>query len=269
VVVAAGCGNSRPADPALSGVTSVLVERDGKVVIERYYQGTRASDRLPIFSITKSVTSALVGIAIADGRLSGVDERLPWRTQVTVGQLLSMTAGYAPSVNFKRADPESLADRPLLNRPGTWAYDGGSMDLLADLLARATGMSAADYAQRRLFGPLGITGVRWLGSRGSSGLLLRPRDLLAFGQLYLDHGVWHGKHIVPESWIRLSTRSHVRVRRGLDYGFGWWIRPGSYAGYGYLGQVLAIFPRRDEVVLITSSREDAKPLKLLRRLTRG
>jgi CubicO group peptidase (beta-lactamase class C family) len=268
VVVAAGCGGAGQREPALRGVTSVLLARHGKVVSERYYQGTRPSDRLPIFSITKSVTSALVGIAIADGRLTGIAERLPWRRRVTVGQLLSMTAGYAPSVNFKRTDPESLADRPLLNRPGTFAYDSGSTDLLADLIARATGMSAAEYARRRLFGRMGITAERWPGSRGSSGLLLRPRDLLAFGQLYLDNGVWHGKRIVPASWIRASTRAHALVRRGLDYGLGWWIQPGSYAGYGYLGQVLAIFPRRDEVVLVTSSREDAEPLELVRRLTR-
>jgi CubicO group peptidase (beta-lactamase class C family) len=269
IAAVTGCGGSQAGDPALRGITSVLLERHGKVVIERYYQGTRPSDRLPIFSITKSVTSALVGMAIADGRLSGVDERLPWRRQVTVGQLLSMTAGYARSVSFKRTDPESLADRPLLNRPGTFAYDSGSMDLLADLIARATGMPAAAYARRRLFGPMGITAERWPGSRGSSGLLLRPRDLLAFGQLYLDGGVWHGKRIVPARWIRMSTRAHAVVRRGLHYGFGWWIRSGSYAGYGYLGQVLAVFPGRDEVVLVTSSRENADPLALVRRLTRG
>ncbi|MFL5950144.1 MAG: hypothetical protein ACJ74M_00915, partial [Gaiellaceae bacterium] len=114
-----------------------------------------------------------------------------------------------------------------------------------------------------------ITAERWPGSRGSSGLLLRPRDLLAFGQLYLDGGVWHGKRIVPARWIRLSPRAHAVVRRGLHYGFGWWIRSGSYAGYGYLGQVLAVFRGRDEVVLVTSSRENADPLALVRRLTRG
>src|SRR5436190_17720832 len=153
VVLVTGCSGSRPADNGLRGVTSVLVARHGKVITERYYGGTRADDRLPVFSVTKSFTSALVGLAIADGYLSGVGERLPWRRQVTVGQLLSMTAGYAPSVNFKRADPETLADRPLMNRPGTFAYDSGSMDLLADLVARATGLPAADYARRRLFGP--------------------------------------------------------------------------------------------------------------------
>jgi CubicO group peptidase (beta-lactamase class C family) len=99
--------------------------------------------------------------------------------------------------------------------------------------------------------------------------LLRPRDLLAFGQLYLDGGLWHGKRIVPAAWIRQSTRAHVRVSRGLGYGYGWWIRPGSFAGYGFLGQVLAVVPRRREVVVVTSSRDDAKPLALVRRLSGG
>lgn len=270
VFVVTGCsgGGSEPGGADLRGITSVLVARHGKIVSERYYHGTHADDRLPVFSVTKSVTSALVGLAIADGYLSGVDERLPWRRQVTVGQLLSMTAGFAPSVNFQRTDAVTLADRPLINRPGTFAYDSGSMDLLADLLARATGMSAADYARRRLFGPMGITGLSWPGSRGAAGLILRPRDLLAFGQLYLDGGVWHGKRIVPMRWIRLSTRVHARntPRLGYGYGYGWWIRPHSFEAHGYLGQVLAVYPGRDEVVVITSSREDAKPLELVRRI---
>jgi CubicO group peptidase (beta-lactamase class C family) len=127
-------------------------------------------------------------------------------------------------------------------------------------------MSAAAYARRRLFGPMGISDVRWPGSRGASGLVLRPRDLLAFGQLYLDGGLWHGKRIVPARWVRLSTRVHARIMPRLGYGYGWWIRPHSFAAYGYLGQVLAVYPRRDEVVLVTASREDAKPLELVRRI---
>jgi CubicO group peptidase (beta-lactamase class C family) len=267
-VVVAGCSGSgsQTGSADLRGVTSVLVARHGKIVSERYYHGTHADDRLPIFSVTKSVTSALVGLAIADGYLSGVDERLPWRQQITVAQLLSMTAGFSPSVNFQRADAVTLADRPLINRPGTFAYDSGSTDLIADLLKRATGMSVTEYASRRLFEPMGINVVRWPGSRGASGLVLRPRDLLAFGQLYLDGGVWHGKRIVPARWIRQSTRAHARITPTLGYGYGWWIRPRSFAAYGYLGQVLAVYPRHDEVVLVTSSREDAKALELVRRI---
>src|SRR6266480_8075908 len=79
-----------------SGITSVLVMKHGRIVRESYYGGVEPTDRLPIFSITKSVTSALVGVAIARGDVTGLDERLPWREQITLRQLLSMTAGYAP-----------------------------------------------------------------------------------------------------------------------------------------------------------------------------
>jgi CubicO group peptidase (beta-lactamase class C family) len=258
-LIAVGCAGSG-GTAGTSGITSVLVAKHGRVVRETYYGGLRATDRVPVFSITKSVVSALVGIAIADDQLSGLGERLPWRKQITLGELLSMTAGYAPSVNFQSADAEALAARARLNRPGTFAYDSGSLDLVGDLLERATGMPLADYARRRLFGPMGITDVRWPGGRAASGLLLRPRDLLTFGQLYLDGG----KRILPASWIRRSTRLHVRIRRGLGYGYGWWIRPHSYAAYGHLGQVLAIYPQRDEVVVVTSS--GANPLALVRRI---
>jgi CubicO group peptidase (beta-lactamase class C family) len=255
-----GCsGDGRP---TTSGITSVLVMKHGRIVRESYYGGVKAGDRLPVFSITKSVTSALVGIAIADGSLTGLSERLPWRRQITLRQLLSMTAGYAPTFDFEPSDPQTLAARARVNRTGTFAYDSGSLDLVGDMLERATGMSLADYARRRLFGPMGIRYIRWPGSRGASGLLLRPRELLAFGELYLEGG----RRIVPASWVRLSTRAHVRIRHDLGYGFGWWIRPHSYAAYGYLGQVLAIYPKRDEVVLVTSSCEDAKPLELVRRV---
>lgn len=262
-VVAAGCGSERP-DNNLHGITSVLVARHGKLVEERYYDGTRATDRLPVFSITKSVTSALVGIAIADGKLK-LDERLPWRRQVTLRQLLSMTAGYAPAFEFQHVDAQTLAARARVNKRGTFSYDSGSYDLLADMLERATGMPIAAYAQRHLFGPMGIRGVRWPGGRGASGLLLRPRDLLTFGELYLHDG----KGIVPARWVRTSTRPATRIRRGLGYGYGWWIRPQSYAGYGYLDQIVAVYPKRDEVVVVTASREDARARALVRRIAGG
>jgi CubicO group peptidase (beta-lactamase class C family) len=262
-LLGAGCG-SGPGKNSLRGITSVLVERHGKIVEEHYYGGTRATDRLPVFSITKSVTSALVGIAAADGKLK-LDEKLPWRRQITLRQLLSMTAGYAPSFEFQHIGAQTLASRALVNRPGTFSYDSGSYDLLADVLERATGVPISQYAQQRLFGPLGIRDVRWPGGRGASGLLLRPRDLLAFGELYLHHG----QGIVPAGWVRTSTRLHAPIRRGLGYGYGWWIRPHSYAGYGYLNQIVAVYPNRDEVVVVTASRADAQAQELVRRIAGG
>jgi CubicO group peptidase (beta-lactamase class C family) len=249
-LIVAGCGGS--AQPSASGTTSVLVMKHGRIVQEKYY-GVKPTERLPVFSITKSVTSALIGIALARGDLRGIDEPLPWRNDVTLQQLLSMTAGYGRSLSFASSDPKTLASRARPISPGTFTYDSGSFDLAGDLLERATGMSLADYARRYLFGPMGIHDVRWPGGRGSSGLLLRPRELLAFGELYLEGG----KHIVPASWVRDSTRAHVSVDRGPGdgYGYGWWIRPRSYAAHGYLGQVLTILPNLDEVKLVTSSRD--------------
>ena len=257
----AGC-SGRGQQDALSGITSVLVMKHGRIVRESYYDGLQRTDRIPVFSVTKSVTSALAGIALARGDFSSLDERVPWRRQVTLRQLLSMTAGYAPSFNFQYVDPQTIASRGLVNRPGTFSYDSGSTDLVAFMLKRATHMSASDYARRYLFDPMGIRDIRWPGSHGASGLLLRPRELLAFGRLYLDGG----RGIVPGSWVRRSTRAHTRVRRGLSYGYGWWVRPDSYLASGYLGQVVAVYPKRDEVVVVTASREDADVGNVLRRV---
>jgi CubicO group peptidase (beta-lactamase class C family) len=260
LAVLTGCSGGKQSP--LSGITSILVMKHGRIVREDYYNGLEARDRIPVFSVTKSVTSALAGIALARGDLSGLDERLPWRRQITLRRLLSMTAGYAPSFSFENADAQAIASRGLVNTPGSFSYDSGSIDLVADMLERATRMSASEYAQRYLFGPMGIRDVRWPGSHGASGLLLRPRDLLAFGELYLEGG----RGIVPKGWVRSSTRAHARVRQGLSYGYGWWVRPHSYAALGYLGQVLAIYPKRDEVVVVTGSSEDAKTRLLVRRI---
>jgi CubicO group peptidase (beta-lactamase class C family) len=265
----------------LRGVTSVLVARNGRLVIERYYDGVGSTDSVPVFSITKTVVSALVGIAIADGRLQGIDERLadalPSVTErpITIGELLSMTAGYGRQLNFGSTDPSVLANRPLVNPPGTtFVYDSGSTDLIASALAHVTGMTAAGYAQRRLFRPLGIRDARWPGSHGGSGLVLRPRALLAFGQLYLDGGTWRGRRILPAEWVRASTRAHVDVPAGQGvtdaYGYGWWVQPRGelrfFAAHGFLGQVLAVFPHLDEVVLVTSSGERVGTFDVVRRI---
>jgi CubicO group peptidase (beta-lactamase class C family) len=282
-LIAPGCASARTPQTELPGVTSVLVAKHGRIIREDYYSGLKAADRVPVFSITKSVTSALVGIALADGRLRSVDERLVGffpgaDPRIRLRHLLSMTAGYGRQLNFGDIDAAALAVRPLVDPPGTrFNYDSGSSDLLAAIVERATGMSLADYARTRLFAPMGIRDVRWPGSHGASGLLLRPRELLAFGQLYLDHGSRHGRRVVPVSWVRASTSTHIRVepRHGITdgYGYDWWIETHGqpfFAAHGYLGQALVVFPRLDEVVLVTSSREDyGGTLELARRVVRA
>ncbi len=135
-------------------------------------------------------------------------------------------------------------------------------------------MTAAVYAERYLFEPLGIRGARWasLGhefSRGDSGLALRPRDLLAFGQLYLDRGRWRGRRVLPTSWVDVSTREQVLVGDDAWFGYDWWIVRGPvrfFAALGYGGQAIIVVPRLDEVVVITGASDDPKPRFVLARL---
>jgi CubicO group peptidase (beta-lactamase class C family) len=198
-------------------VTSVLVARHGRLVIERYYDGVGPTASVPVFSITKTVVSALVGMR-------------------------SPTAGCGGSTSASTT-------------PSRASQRGRSR-------------------QRRLFRPLGIRDVRWPGSHGGSGLVLRPRAVLAFGQLYLDGGTWRGRSILPAEWMQVSTRAHVDVPPGQGvtdaYGYGWWVqRRGelrSFTAHGYLGQVLAVFPHLDEVVLVTSSGERLDTFDVVRRI---
>jgi CubicO group peptidase (beta-lactamase class C family) len=262
----------------LKGVTSVLVARHGRLVFERYF-GIKPTDRVPVFSITKSVVSALVGIALADGRLRSVNERLAdvvpgADPRIRLRHLLSMSAGYGRQLNYGPTDAPTLANRPLVSAPGTtFRYDSGSSDLLAAIVASVTGMPAAEYARRRLFKPLGINDAAWPDSHGGSGIVMHPRDLLAFGQLYLDGGTWQGRRIIPSAWVRTSTNPHIAVPpvQGVTtaYGYDWWTEIGGrrfFAAHGYLGQVLAVFPSLDEVVLVTSSGESFGTWDLVRRV---
>ena len=258
----------------------VLVERNDRVLFEHYYNGSSPNARLGVFSITKSVTSTLVGIALAEGKLRGLGERLdhffPKEVQaasdrrvrkITLQQLLTMTAGYAlePAT---RSDHwlQTLIQRPLASDPGTrFSYDGGSFHLLSGVLTKATGMSTRRFADRVLFRPLGIRVSHWDADSdgytlGATGLRLRARDLLRLGELYLHHGRWRGRQLVPAGYIRDATRWHSGLGGGVGYGFGWWIlanrRPTAFAALGYGGQAIVVFPSLRAVVVIQGGGDD-------------
>src|SRR5207245_752579 len=151
-------------------------ERDGRLLFERYYRGAARSGRLDVFSVTKSVTATLVGIALHVGMVRSLDQRLgeffPKDVQhardkrvrkITLRHLLTMTSGYR-DVAAVRSDDwiHTQIDRPLAEDPGRgWAYDNGSFHLLSAVLTKATGRPANAYAQRVLFGPLGIARTKW------------------------------------------------------------------------------------------------------------
>lgn len=252
--------------------------RHGHVVFEHYYDGSNGTEERDVFSVTKSVVSALVGIALRDGKLRSLDQRLvdffpqelesnadPRVRAITLRDLLTMTAGYRPAHIVSTDDwVRTLLNRSPASDPGkTFAYDDGSAHLLSAVLTKVTGERADELAQHELFGPLGIRVSRWTSdgqghALGSTGLFLRPRELLMLGQLYLQKGSWRGRQVVPGAWVRDSTRTHVSIPGGYAYGYLWWVNTGSHKGFvaqGYAGQMLAVYPRLDLVVAMTGAGE--------------
>ena len=269
---------------------SVIVLRHRRVVFERYYHEGSRPAKGNVFSVTKSVVSALVGIALRDGRLRSVDQKVasffadklapdadPRVRSITLRQLLTMTAGYREHYIAASDDwVRTSLNRQLASDPGAeFSYDSPSAHLVGAIVAKATGLSLATFAQRALFTPLGIRPGGWTtdGQRhelGSTGLRLRALDLVKLGQLYLQHGRWRGRQLVPAHWVRESTSRQASVPGGLAYGYLWWLNTGPHGGFlaiGHAGQMIAVLPRLDMVVVTTASDEFDRTavLKLLLR----
>ena len=257
------------------GVHAVLIERNGRLIYEEYFNGfderwgtllgpvtMTAQTKHDLRSVTKSVVSALIGIAHAEGKIQSLDQPVvkwfpeypeldtPERRRVTLAHALSMTSGFEWNEDMPYTDPLNdeirmtrdsdplryALSRPFAAAPGSdFTYNGGLTQVLAAVLVRATKMSLQEYARMKLFEPLGITDVEWVGNlagipAAASGLRLRARDLAKFGSLYLNGGKWHGKQIIPADWVDLSTRRQFRFGpgRGPDsggefgYGYFWW-----------------------------------------------
>jgi CubicO group peptidase (beta-lactamase class C family) len=249
-------------------VHAVLIERDGRLVYEEYFSGrderrgqplgvvTFTRDTLhDLRSVTKSVVSALVGIANGSGAIASLDTPLvdyfpeykdlhvADRRRITIRHALSMSAGLEWNEDLPYTDPKNdetamdrspdplryALERPIVAAPGTvWKYNGGTTQVLGAILERATGQPLADYARDRLFSPLGITAFEWIGSNGvpspASGLRLRPRDLAKFGSLYLHDGEWNGRPVLPRAWVQESTRRRLTFpgQRASGYAYQWW-----------------------------------------------
>ncbi|NJD08978.1 MAG: serine hydrolase, partial [Gemmatimonadetes bacterium] len=197
---------------------SLLVARHGELLGERYYHGYTAARRANIKSASKSIISALVGIAIAEGKLSGLDQPiapffqpdLPSQPdarlqQITIEHLLSMRSGLEPTSFGNYGEWVSSRNwvRYVLRQPfadvpgGRMLYSTGSTHLLSALLTRATGMSTFAYARDRLMRPLGIELASWTRDPqgvyfGGNEMALRPRELLRFGERYRNAGRYQG-----------------------------------------------------------------------------
>lgn len=267
---------------------SLLVARNGRLAYERYFGDMTRDSLADVRSVTKSVVSTLVGIALESGAISSLDQPitdflsdddfalLPDHRFITVRHLLTMTSGLEWSETsgpdygaWITSDDQVdfLLARPFVAPPGTsFTYNSAGVHLLGVVVEEAVRQPLADYADEVLFGPMGISEREWeaLGDgtvNGGAGLDLRPRDLLRFGQLYLQDG-WSGdRRLVPEDWVNRSTEDRwggfgrSGMVDNLSYGFLWWLDlpRGARFAWGHGGQFIYILPSADLVVVATTN----------------
>ena len=274
----------------LSPLNSLLIARGDTTVVEWYAPGMTASRSMNIKSASKTILSALVGIAIDEGYLEGSDQPIgPFfpeildgtapgdsvRQAITLGDLMTMRAGLE-STSFGNygawvsADSwvENALERPMVDTPGgRMIYSTGTSHLVAVILEKATGQSLRAFAQKHLFDPIGEQIGAWQKDPegyhfGGNNFAITPRALLKFGQLYLRGGavVEDGQRVpvIPPDWIGASWNLRVLSSfRNFRYGYFWWMEEfggeRTYFAWGYGGQMLFVVPSLDLVTVMTSS----------------
>jgi CubicO group peptidase (beta-lactamase class C family) len=266
-------------------IDSVTIIRHGAVVADAY-AAPYESDSIHItYSCTKSVVSTLIGIAIDQGLIEGVDvpllglfpdvavENVDARKEaLTLENALTMSTGMDSQDSYlyrwrglstlRESDDwtSSALSFPMAADPGTrFDYSNTASYLLSSALQRATGVTAADYADLHLFGPLGITDYEWAESPegvniGWSDLSLTPHDMAKFGYLMLQQGEWNGTQLVSTGWVTAATTAHISAGTLADrYGYQWWVDDdGYFMALGYAGQYIVVLPKQDAVVVFTS-----------------
>jgi len=269
---------------ALPRLRSLLVSWRGELALEHYGRGARASSPANIKSASKSVISALVGIAIEQGYIDSVDQPIgdffpdvlagpenANRRAIRIEDLLTMRAGlettshrnYGAWVQSRNWVRHALL-QPIVDAPGTrMEYSTGSSHLLSAILTRATGRSTWAFANDVLARPLGFTLAPWPRDPqgiyfGGNDMLMTPRQMVAFGEMYLARGQAGDTRVVPGSWVDRSFVPRTRSRwSDRLYGYGWWVRELAghpvYYAWGYGGQFIFIVPSLQLVAVTTSS----------------
>ena len=285
-------------------IGSVLIARHGQLVYEKYFEGNAATLR-DTRSATKSITSLLVGMAIQDKKLSGVQARIldllpdrrrklqnpdPRKEEITVEDLLTMSSplecddwndasrGNEERMYLIEDWAQFILDLPVRGRirigeaperpkyGRNFSYCTGGVFILSEVLSRTTGLRTDKYADKKLFGPLGIANATWAYSplnfpQTGGGLRLSSPDLLKIVQLYLNGGRWRGESNINEQWVKTSITPHAEINDHQEYGYLWWLQSfkteyGSYLAFfmsGNGGNKVLGFPTLDMAVVITST----------------
>ena len=289
-------------------ISSVVILRHGKLAYEVYFDGDAETPR-DTRSATKSITGTLVGIALDEHRIASVSAPVlsffpgrkvqnpdPRKNKMSVEDLLTMSSPLECDDwnEFSRGNEERMylvedwaqffLDLPVyggMRLPGEpeerphgrrFSYCTAGIFILSPVLERATGVSADQYAQQKLFSPLGIHSAQWVYTsldvpQTGGGLRLASRDLAKIAQLYLNGGVWRGQRIVSEDWVKQSIAPQARIDETTEYGYLWWLKsfrskggstyPAFYMSGNGGNKVLGL-PSLDMVVVITSTNYNTK-----------
>jgi CubicO group peptidase (beta-lactamase class C family) len=264
-------------------IHSLTVIRNDDMVLDAYFYPYDGTTYHEIASVTKSVMTTLIGIAVDQGKLSLDDKMVSffpnrtianrgfWKNQITVRQLAGMTSGLdCISANGEQTLTEMgsapdwvqfTLDRKVKHFPGTYfEYCSPGMHVLSAILQKATSMTTAEFARIQLFEPLGITDVLWEAdpqgyNDGWAGLYLHPHDLAKIGYLMLHQGQWEDMQIVSPRWVAEATSLQTKTGRGDNYGYGWWVPPPTqfveFAAEGRGGQYIRVLPELNMVVVTT------------------
>ncbi|MFC8688492.1 serine hydrolase domain-containing protein [Brevibacillus porteri] len=282
---------------AYSNINGIIIVRNGYIAHESYYHGYGPNDRHHVASVTKSILSALIGIAIEERLIKNVDQKVleffpdytpdhtnTQKQEITIRHLLTMTAPY-PFEDWREPLDKMCMQSDWVTytldmlgqkgKIGAFKYSTAGAHLLSAILTRSTGKSAREFANERLFTPIGMEEIPeyemkafafedlfgkevrgWVkdpsnNSTGGWGLTLTPRDMARFGWLYLNRGCWDNRQIIPEAWIDESIAMTPH-----QYGYLWWLLEEdgvfAYAAMGDGGHVICCIPEKNLVVAIAS-----------------
>lgn len=276
----------------LETLYSLLVIRNGYLVAEDYFNEGSVDQKDRIQSVTKSFTSALVGIALEQGCLSSVDQKMldffpeiadritdPRKHQITIRDLLEMRSGYPREEDDQALwdgllsgyYPPLIEDFPLVSDPGTrFHYSNLSSNWLGIIVDRSCGKNLKAYAEEYLFSPLDVEPGEWGQdaeghNNGCGDLHLAARDAAKFGLAYLNDGIFEGKQVIPADWVEVSLQTYsvneafvkrVGDFRDIGYGYQWWsANAGDYRvnlAWGHGGQLIVLVDELDMVIVTTS-----------------
>ncbi len=268
-------------------INAEVIVKDGVIVDEYYKDGYDENSVFTLQSTSKSITSAIFGIAIDKGYIEGVDVPIStyfpqilesgseYKNQITVWNLLTHTTGLDASdtANWDEWLASSnwvdyVLNRPAVSRPGTvFNYFTGNTHLLSAIIQQATGKTTYEFGKEYLFEPLDMDSVECSTdpqgiSDGGNGFAMNVYDMAKIGQLYLNNGVWEGEQIIPAQWVQESTTLQFdRSSGSADYGYQWWVRTfgnNNYPAYfaqGHYGQYIFVVPDLKLVVVFTSHYE--------------